>query len=303
MIAKTIASKQITKIDKKQITLNLANDAMQPVAYDGDTSTQYYIERGTHYIEVDQSIIGKKVTVCVQYGSSGYCNFAFYNKNKDVIQSYDRRAFSITEQIPEGTKYIGVSSGKNLYEIKPELNLNIEYKVVNSKLTKNGIERGHYIIKLNESGVKSYSLDNKNWNDYNNEIIAPLNGQDITIYVKFEGYSFGLDYKIENYNSIDESAYDGDITTGYNGNNNWRYLDLDSDLAGKNLKIIAGALSAEYCFGNIQIIDKDEKVLYESGWNTYDGGYETTIKIPEDADKLRINSQTNTKIYEISIED
>lgn len=105
----------------KTYTAVLPSDAIGEKAYDGDEST-YYEENKSFaysYVELDNSIIGKKVKVIQNQES-----FEIYicNENKEVINKIDKYGWgnsTTVVDIPEGAKYIGIFSSKRIYEFIP----------------------------------------------------------------------------------------------------------------------------------------------------------------------------------------
>lgn len=105
----------------KTYTAVLPSDAIGEKAYDGDEST-YYEENKSFaysYVELDNSIIGKKVKVIQNQES-----FEIYicNENKEVINKIYKYGWgnsTTVVEIPEGAKYIGIFSSKRIYEFIP----------------------------------------------------------------------------------------------------------------------------------------------------------------------------------------
>lgn len=311
LVAKTIVDGEITREDREDITLELADDAMGLEAYDKDEST--YITSATYkYLDVDSDLIGKNIIIKEAH-SRVSSSIAFIDSDGNVIQ--EEKLTSGTYMVPAETtriRFLGSVYDETyyyarLYEIGVENAPTINVTKIYPKLkSDNSVEEGYSNIEIEyfETSIQRlYSLDGgTSWLDYEDKSIR-LEYDGTIIYAKGIDKN-GIETNITTYEStspddtLDEKAYDKDEST-YATAATYKYLDIDSDVIGKNIIIKE---KHGYTSGKIAFIDLDGNVIEEE---TLKSG---TYTVPEETTRIRIlGSAYNetyyyVRLYEIGVE-
>ncbi len=117
VLAKTIKDHEITKMEFKNITLNLASDALGPAAYDGNDRT-LYCELLKPRINIAPDMIGKNVKIHCCDNGSAYGSFYFHNSSGAILASYWKRGTNIVP-VPPNAAYITFAHYCQVYEVGP----------------------------------------------------------------------------------------------------------------------------------------------------------------------------------------
>ncbi len=297
ILAKSIKQQEITKLDKEAIKMNLAPDALGLAAYDGNDNTSVGGYRNTYYIEIEPSMIGKKVQVYEHVES-----FDLYicDENKQSIQRISIYGWSSNRQtftIPENAKFLmfyNVTVNEVRLINEPSLNIVKYYP----KITPTGIQQSFSSITINyfdTSETKLYSTDDKTtWNEYHDGDTISLDlGK--TIYAK--GIDrYGVESTMSTYTAVLPSdalgvaAYDGNDNTYFNVNDNL-YIEIDPSMIGKNVQVSEKqeSFALYICNSSKQTIQTITKYGWSNGTQTF--------KIPENAKFLKFNY--GKRVYEI----
>lgn len=224
-------------------TSTLANDALPPIAYDGDTTTCYNPNRNEGFpnyrFDISEEMSGEKFNF---YGgsSSNSVTVYFYNNAGTKIGTI----FSYGEYwgtIPAGAVKAVIDSYKPsgceiIYNTRPTINKTYIYPTISMYK----MEKPKTLITLNfgKSAVKKqYKIDNSDWLDYNNE--------QITLKYKSTIYTRSIDKNnkvgiVNTYttgladNAVTEEAYDGNYNTSFNvSGGNYKYFETTPDMWGK----------------------------------------------------------------------
>ena len=149
--------------------------------------------------------------------------------------------------------------------------------------------------------MKKYEIDEGEWQTYQDEEIRLEVGQ--TIYAKGIDKYGNETRTVSSYtatvpsDAIGPNAYDGNESTYFQGNGTY-YMDIDSSMRGKEVKINIQSTSGLYCWGYIYIVleDATEQLKVSVGNRT---SFNSVIEIPENATKIKYITQTNVRLYEI----
>ena len=149
VVAKTIIENEITKVESKNYTMNLASDALGANAYDGDESTceQYnYVSSAQNkyqkYMLIDETVQGSKINIKCSfawnidayvyfYNSAGtnigtkqlydYCDYSFelgYIKSFDGIREIEIPNGAVKMEI--NVSCLSTNATSNIYEISKQ---------------------------------------------------------------------------------------------------------------------------------------------------------------------------------------
>ena len=306
--AKSVKNGNILSETSQEVTMPI--DALPSETYDGNDDT-YVQPTGdvNYYINIDSTMKNKKIRVYMKSLAQTYCIGSIYTVLEDGTEQRKaivdlQSTFNSTIEIPENAVKLRVLLQKNtrLYEIglakDPEFNI-CEYPI----LTQDGVVLKNDKVTINyhkTSVTKLYSLDSINWKIYNEEEIELTEGQ--TIYAKGIDQE-GNETRILSYTSeikediIGSLAYDNKEDTYFKGNGNY-YMDIDSSMLGKSVRINMKSTQIEYGWGFIYIIlddgTKEEKIRVCNN-----SSFNSTIDIPENATRILYTTQQNVVLYEI----
>ncbi len=252
--------------DTRIISSYTANvtDAVGPSAYDGNDTTYDNIVNNPNieYINVDSSLEGNNIRIKCNAGYSGNIIFNFINANNAVISSvstgYQKNIDTIFS-VPIGTRKIGIYNdnryynGGQLFEIQPSnepiMSATNGYMLLHADPTK-AIKSPYQLVNISyfpTSVQKLYRIGTTGeWKNYEGKPIIVNQGE--TIYAKgIDKYGnetrITSSYTANVVDAVGPSAYDGNDTT-YDiiaNNPNIEYIDVDSSLEGKNIRIKCNA--------------------------------------------------------------
>lgn len=263
ILAKTIVSGEITKIDQKEITFELANDAMGLEAYDKDEKT--YIELPFSdtmyfYMTIDNSMINKEMTLRTE-GSTSI--IVFYDENNNVLSTLEKKGL-VTITIPENSVKVGFAMNRGaadakIYEIAVNNAPKLTIKPVYPQITQQGIKQAYNKIKIeyfNTSENKLYSIDNGvTWLKYQaeQEIELPLGSKIIAKGID----QYGTETPENEYLSIiqtdavEKEAYDGDRNTFMYlpfSDTSYSYMAIDNLMMNKDITLQIGGSASVIVF-------------------------------------------------------
>ncbi|MFA5604148.1 MAG: hypothetical protein WDA12_04810, partial [Bacilli bacterium] len=315
----TIYAKGIDKYGKEtRITINhTVNviDALKPLAFDNNDDT--YISNVTNqYIQVDPSVIGKKVRIKWLTEYSFYpINIRFLDSSKSVISSITNTTTSITDNlyvIPSNTKWIKYEAYNNasyykhgrIYEIQlsnePTFTITNGYMLLHPDPTK-AIYKPYQLISINyfpTSVQRLYKIgETGNWINYQDMAVWVNQGE--TIYAKGID-KYGKETRIITNHTVDVTdalkppAFDGDYNT-YISNVTNQHLQVDPSVAGKRVRI---KWLTEYSFYpiNIRFLDSSKNVI-SSITNTATSVTDNLYTIPSNTKWIKYEAYNNASYY------
>jgi len=340
LMAKTILNGEITKISKKEIKLELANDTIGSNAYDGKDTTSVGIVNNsinsglanvTKRMDIDASIYGK--IICVDYTSratsgstSGNTGFYFYDLNNKLLSDnvYTTNSREVKEiTVPKDAAYMTiyrVYGTATIYEIALKNEPIIEAIQHYPLLVGNKVESSYCTAEIlydSTSVQKLYKIDDGEWQNYDNQ----------TIRLKIDEvlYAKGIDkngketrivssYKSElSQDALKAEAYDGKDTTGVSIVNNKagskvegiaKRIDIDSSAYGKiiNIDFISYATSGTTSgYTAFYFYDLNNELLLEKKYTTNNTRKIEEITVPNDSVYMEIYRDYGTVIiYEIT---
>ena len=303
ILAKSVVDGEITKEVEENVTMQMASDALESAAYNGDGRVSGVNIVGCEKrLNVDSSIWGRNIKI---YGDRNtfeehtyiYC----YNSNKEIIEtfwnetSWSYGSFEITKTIPQNTAYIIFGHGGYLRniridEIEIQENPIITEKKYYATLTQNGVEKAYSLVSIEYYPTikqREYKIgEEEKWNTYIENQLIKVNDGD-TIYIKSikeDGTEKISEKKIEIIeDGLGINAYNGDgRASGVNIVGCEKRLNVDSSIWGRNIKIYGDRNTFEehtyiYCYNsNKEII---ETFWNETSWSY--GSFEITKTIPQ----------------------
>lgn len=324
VIAKSIKNTSGLEIIKN-VDVTVPDDAILKEAYDGDENTVLNVYAGGYgtsryyKIKIVPEIYEKAIEINGVF-SANYNNtvlVTFYDANNEKIKdiAYNENIDMPKIEVTEDTVYVGFAhSGYhgtasirevNITDRKPEITIKERDLLV---LTNQGIvdntEKTKATIKYFNSTQKLYRIDDGDWQEYNNEGITLEPGQ--TIYAKgiFEDLSESevVSQKSPILSLLGKEAYDGDESTYFNyyGDATY-YIKIDPSVLNRNIKVNIVSTGDTYCFGIMSFILEDGsevefvRVAYSS--------FNSTVKIPENAVRIKYFTQAVVNLYEIGLAD
>ncbi len=263
IMAKSVTENEVTKINKKDINLELANDALGNKICDNDNKT-YDGSIGVKYLQIEDKMQGEKIEIDAEYWSS-YTDsyYEFLDENKQIIGTKIKPQRNKEETIPQGAKYIKFTNCL-IYEVKIPM-IEIRYTPNYPEFTTEGIEARNSIVTINYykfARQKLYSLDNQNWKIYT-EPISVESGK--TIYAKIQDNDNNLigiveSKKIEDdKEKLDIKAYDNDSKT-YGGSNGVKYLQIEDKMQGEKIEIDATYWTS-YTDSYYEFLDENKQII------------------------------------------
>ena len=305
--------------EKDMSSVEVAKDAIGAAAYDGDEKTYEY-PRDIRYINVDSSVIGKKVKVLVYVYlyNNGVPSIIAQDKDGNEIKTFKditQGNRTIEIEIPSGTARLAYDpawrgSSNHLMEIsvknEPVINVTQIYPLIKQ----NKIEPGYSEISIeyfNTSVQRLYKIDDGQWQIYQNKKINLE--LDKTIYTKGID-SKGNETKIISYTSslakdaIGDKAYDGDEKT-YEYPNDIRYINVDSSMIGKKVKVLVYVFLYNKGVPSIIAQDKDGNEI-KTFKDITQGDRTIEIEIPSGTARLAYDPAwrgSSNHLMEISILD
>ncbi len=316
----TIRAKSVKKESGLEIEtskeVSMPADAIGPAAYDGDDGTVYNLPSSYIYMNVDESMWGKKARFKF-YGYhthfSGVGRIEFIDNQDEVldtISSSGLSAVDLIETIPNNTVKIRARTTGNrggIYEIQPAneaiINVNNHYP----RLTEYGVEAPYSAVTIDYSVTsvqRLYKIDDGEWKEYNEGTIRIEIGQ--TIYAKGIDKNGDETRVISSYtatiptDAIGPEAYDGNDGTVYNLSLSYIYMNVDESMWGKRARFkFYGYHTHSSGVGRIEFIDNQDQVLdtiSSSGISAVD----LIETIPNNTVKIRARMTGNRGgIYEI----
>ena len=310
----TIMAKSIKKIDNLTLqtskTVKVASDALNPTAYDNNTSTYDSIYSMTKYVVIDSSMSGKTIELIQNNGI--YRKLFCYDASGKVIlekSDYDfQQASDYKLTIPSGTVKIGLnqyysSISYNVFELKLYNIPVITSKYIYPTLSTNGMSNTYNdvgIAYFSTSVQKLYRINGGEWQNYTGNINLSIGDK-----IEAKGIDmYGTETVISSLTSNSASnallpvAYDGNLST-YDGYRNMiKYVNIDSSLIGKIIDIYQnGVINRNIiCYNSSGgIISQD--ISYTAQWAT---DYKLTI--PTGTTKIgiqHISGDAVNMIYEV----
>lgn len=294
--AKSVKKSGVEASESKEVDANPGFIGKK--SYDGDLATDFYVwYPNTALMEVDESAWNETFKVRVAWY---YATIQFLDKDQNVLwgsgyPGYTNGILDFEAKIYENTKYIRLycysssGDGASLVEIQskqePEITVASEHL---PKLTLNGVENPYNMISVNYSSKitqKLYSLDGKNWEQYNGEVKVEVGK---TIYAKGiveNGEETPISSKTVTLpaHSIGSNGYDGNENTDfYIWYPDEAYMEIDESAWKKTLKYNIG-----WYYGTIGILNQNGEFLYMSGYPGYtDGTLISQVVIPEGSKTL-----------------
>ena len=199
VVAKTIIENEITKVESKNYTMNLANDALGANAYDGNESTceQYNYVSGTQYkyqkyMLIDEAVQNSKINIKCSFAWNIPTYVYFYNTEGEkvgtkLLYDYNESSFELgyiqsfdgirEVEIPDGAvkmeinvSGLSLNAKSSIYEVsivnQPKLNITENY----AKMTVNGFDNPYTEVSIDyyETSVqKKYRIGTEGeWKDY-----------------------------------------------------------------------------------------------------------------------------------------
>lgn len=307
LIAKSFSDEDIvTRIDAKDVKLNLAGDALGSNAYDSNFDTYYRCPGGgSRIVKVDEGAIGKKVYMKIKaYKSSGYTPYIYY-KNKsgttlktDQFSTSGTNDYEYLQTVPNDTSYIqfycqhwysDYTSWINVYEFKLDDTPQIAQKEsIYPIIKETGFEKYKEKITLKYDSTSLQRLykigDGEEWQKYD--------GQDIEVELGETLYAKGINSKNEESRTtltykvgLPGGIFALDTLMGYTsapgGGSVTRRMNIDEGLQGRKINIKLNRSSASgyytkiiYCSSNGTAL-KEDNITGSYGSNQYD--YNQTI--------------------------
>ena len=325
ILAKTLIDNEITKVEIKNYTINLAKDALGIEAYTGGDSS--YVQTGEYkYMDIESELIGKKLYAKV--GSSRTKSYiTFFNKDNteiktETIENTTDSHFGVEYfkevkyTIPEGTTRIGYKGRENNeywgyywaviadigYDNSPDKDIENIYPIM--KLS-SSCQKGYQKVTFNYSGIsieKLYSFDGETWNKYDEPVSVDYGR---VVYAKGidknENETRITTHKAEAPNDmLPEAAFDGRDDT-YVETGEYKYISINSELIGKKLYAKVGSSRTK---SYIIFLSKDNaEIKTETIENTTDNTFgleyfkEVKYTIPEGTTKIGYKGSENESGY------
>ena len=199
VIAKTIMENEITKVESKDYTMNLASDALGANAYDGNESTceQYNYVSGTQnkyqkYMLIEEAVQNSKINIKCSFVWNIPTYVYFYNTEGEKVGTKQLYAYCKSDfelgymksfngvrevEVPNGAvkmeinvSGLSLDAKSSIYEVsivnQPKLNITENY----AKMTVNGFENPYTEVSIDyyETSVqKKYRIGTEGeWKDY-----------------------------------------------------------------------------------------------------------------------------------------
>ena len=333
---KTINGRESSIAEKDMSNVELAKDALEATAYDGneETYSQMYLEGGSgsiaRYLMVDKSMRGKNIII--SRSTSWYASITatfLDNENNEIstatVVDADVYATSgkVTISIPENAykiKFIlktrDAGANARLREIYVDTTPSFSASSYYPRMSSTVIAPGYQMISINYFSTtikKYYKIDDGEWIDYNNEKIKVV--LDSTIYAKGVDKNGNETYVASYVSSISDAleyaAFDGNEETysqmyleGSSGSIA-RYLMVDKSMRGKN--IIISRSTSWYASITATFLDNENNEISTAtvvDTDVYVTSGKVTINIPENAYKIKFilktrDSGANARLREI----
>ncbi|MDF2865930.1 MAG: hypothetical protein K0R72_748, partial [Clostridia bacterium] len=238
------------------ITISMPADAITPPAYDGNEITRTADNAVNKYIKVNNTLGGKKVRIKMYAG--WYPRVKCLNESGNILSSTDINGYpahdsDIIITIPLGTNKITFtnelhgSSYVYPYEIgvsnEPGFTATNGYMLITADPTKE-IKSPYQMVSISyfsTSVNRLYRIGTTGeWLNYNDQPIKVIHGQ--TIYAKGID-QYGIEtrlitsYTSDVSNAITYLAFDGNEATKTADNAVNKYINIDSSLGGKKLRV------------------------------------------------------------------
>lgn len=296
IIAKSVKNESGLEISKKEFINAYAPDAVTAEYYDGSDEWNGY-QYDSRYIDVDNSVIGKKLFFNTSYADNRVDRRGTINAIDEDNQIIDTIRFttSFDYTIIEGTKRLNVKTWNDgihyttVNEIslinEPEIICGCEYPIIKNNEFVTDVQIN--INYFDTSVDKKYKIDDGDWKDYTGPVTLKY-GE--TIYAKGYDSSGKETRKVTQYtnNLADDAlpieAYDGDESTTVK-TDNYRYIYIDSSMIGKTLNFVIGSYKGAV---TIRALDESNEII-----STSSAGSTIDYVIPENTTKLHIYTSSH----------
>ena len=318
--AKNIINNKITPVITKDVTLQIADDALPIKCYDGNDNTEVSFTYRNYKIYVEpemygETIIFKGYTTSVNSGwNDKIVSISFFNLNTNALDTYmstnKGTSWNTEIVIPENTEYIEFSANSNFAFHITEISIKDEPKISEEKgytiITKDGFKEPHSNMTIEyfqSSKEKLYKIDDGEWLEYENKPIKVEIGKII--------YAKGIDrYGREMISQLEATKPSDNMPIeGYDGNDStvvsFTYRDyklyIDPEMYGKTIifkgyttNVNSGwnskTVSINFFNLNTNTLDTYMSTKKGTSWNS-------EIVIPENTEYIQFYANSNFAFY------
>mgnify|MGYP000884075772 FL=1 len=318
--AKSVKNNSGLTIEKSIVATPSASDALNGQAFDYDRNT-YESKSGNRLrINLDSTIINKKVFLLVNMrgNNNSYTTSIKIYKNNGINTTILYKGTGgytgVIEKvitIPEGASYISFEGNNelNIYEVntanEPEINIDKYYP----QITERGIEVAYAMAKINYTATsvkKLYKINDGEWKNYEDKEIRLEIGEKL--------YAKGIDtYGIESRkisemtatiieDGLGKEAYDKNLNTYYDCSNKKLRIFVDKSAIGKKVRLRLNMVGNNWTYiTSVKIYKNDgtNTTILEKGSGGSTGIFNHEFIIPENSNYIEFGGNNNMQLYEI----